>query len=142
MTPPFTSPLPPAGLTDFAEREGREIRLMPGQYLCWEGEPATDFYRVDEGEIRLQIFAGDLGLVTIAILGPGEWLGWSWLLPPHEWALTAYATTRASVRACDATALRRAADADSRLGFEIARFVLRLIARRIRDTRHHLLEVC
>jgi CRP/FNR family cyclic AMP-dependent transcriptional regulator len=133
---------PPDSLREYFERFGDPLQFNPGDYLFWEGEPAHTFYCIDAGEVELQIFAGDLGFVPVRKLESGDCLGWSSLLPPYQWLLSARANSPCTVRACNAEALRHHGATDARFGYEINRFILKLIAARIRDTRRRLLEVC
>jgi hypothetical protein len=49
---------------------------------------------------------------VVQALGPGEVLGWSWLLPPYEWHYSARAAEPTDVVALDGKALRARCEAD------------------------------
>jgi CRP/FNR family cyclic AMP-dependent transcriptional regulator len=144
MTAPISTQTlcPPVDLLTYCEAHGREIQHEFGEYACWEGKPAHDCFYIESGKVDLQMFAGDLGFVTVTTLGPGDWLGWSWLQPPHLWHLSARAASPCTLRALDADALRRHCHDNPRFGYEVVRFFLQLVATRIHKTRRLLLEVC
>jgi CRP/FNR family cyclic AMP-dependent transcriptional regulator len=137
---PFLAGFPHA----FVERLGRHARpvaVAAGELLIREGTPADAFYLVQEGKLALEVAAADLPHRTIQTIGPGEVLGWSWLLPPHQWRLDARAVKATRVWAVDAAALRDALNAHPEDGY---RFVLRLlpvIAERLENTRIQLLDL-
>jgi CRP/FNR family transcriptional regulator, cyclic AMP receptor protein len=137
---PNSHPIAPTALRLFFDTHGQIRSLTTGDYLCWEGESADAFYRVEAGELELQIFAGDLGFITVSTLGPGDCLGWACLLPPYSWRLSARAASPSVVVACDADMLRTHCENNPRFGYEVSRFVLKLIASRIRATRRKLLR--
>jgi CRP-like cAMP-binding protein len=108
-------------------------------YLAFEGRPALEFYLVREGEVVLQMFAGDLGFVDVERVTAGGMIGWSWLIPPHEWQLSAVASGSAEVLAFDAKRLQALCDEDSGLAFEISRRVAAVACRRLADIRRLLI---
>jgi len=65
-----------------------------GDMLVRDGDPADRFVLVFEGKVALEIVLPDRPRVTIQTIGGGEVLGWSWLLPPHQWRLDARAVSR------------------------------------------------
>lgn len=61
-----------------ADRSRRVCRAYypAGDYIFRAGEPATDFYVVDQGEVEvLSSGNGDRGSEIVAILGPGDFFG-------------------------------------------------------------------
>lgn len=65
--------MPPV-LADQLAGLGLRRVLRPGEYLYRMGESAEGFYRIDGGRLRLGASTG-LRDITIAYVGPGDWLG-------------------------------------------------------------------
>ena len=64
------------------------VRFEAGQRIFREGDEANQFYLVREGKLAIELFGAERGALTILTLGPGEVLGWSWLVPPIAGSLT------------------------------------------------------
>ena len=68
--------------------------------------------------------------IVIQTLGPGEVLGWSWLLPPYEWHYSARAVEPTEVVALNGKELAARCEADHDLGYEMMkRFALVIVQR-------------
>ena len=62
-----------------------------GQTIFREGEMANRFYLIETGKVVLESSEGLGNPVIIDTIGPGDLLGWSWMLPPYTWQFTARA---------------------------------------------------
>jgi CRP/FNR family cyclic AMP-dependent transcriptional regulator len=62
-----------------------------GETIFHAGDKADTFYLLRHGRVALDLHAGERGSLTIETLGPGELLGWSWLIPPYRWQFDARA---------------------------------------------------
>jgi CRP/FNR family cyclic AMP-dependent transcriptional regulator len=80
-------------------------------------------------------------VARILTVGPGEVVGWSWLIPPHRWQFDAHAIERVRVIALNAACLRAACEANHDLGYEVCRRLLGVIALRLAATRVQLMDV-
>ena len=76
----------------------------------------------------------------VQALGPGEVLGWSWLLPPYEWHYSARAAEPTDVVALDGKALRARCEEDHGLGYEMMKRFALVIVQRLVTTRARLLH--
>ena len=81
------------------------------------------------------------GGVTIATIGKDEVLGWSWLLPPHQWHFDARALSATRALALDGRCLRAKFSTDHELGYEVMRRFAPLIAQRLEATSIQLLDL-
>src|SRR5262245_40794797 len=63
----------------------RPFTTAAGQYLAREGEPAHAFYLIQSGHLALETRSPEGGQVSVQTAGPGEVVGWSWLVPPYRW---------------------------------------------------------
>jgi CRP-like cAMP-binding protein len=119
----------------------RPFTKKPGEYLAKQGESANTFYLLQAGHVRLEARQGDQGKVGIHVAGPGEIVGWSWIVPPHRWQFDCLAEDDVQGLVFDAAWMRDKIDADHELGFHILRKLVTVIAARLAETRSHLADV-
>lgn len=112
-----------------------------GEYLMREGDPADRFYVIRSGAVAMEIFVPQRGAVTVESIGPGDLLGWSWLVEPYRVHLDARSTGETHTLSFDAACLRGKCDADPVLGYALMRRFVPVIAERLQATRVRLLDV-
>lgn len=117
------------------------VRFEPGQRIFREGEEANQFYLLREGMLAIELFSAERGALTILTLGPGEVLGWSWLVPPYRWKFDAYAVQSARTVALDGKCLREKAEKDHDLGYALLKRIAHVMESRLHATRLQLLNV-
>ncbi len=137
---PFLRGVPEACLAPLADC-ARAVRLAAGEYLLRQGQPADRFYLLTEGEVTLTSFLPGQGALPVEVLGAGEALGWSWLLPPYQWHFDAQARTAVAAIRFDADCLRRHMEADHELGYRLQQRFLGVVLRRLQASRLQLLDV-
>lgn len=125
--------------------EGYEIKKFEkGEFVIRDGEPAQQCYLVLKGQISIltekfdRTTGGEPELIAIQTLGPGELLGWSWLVPPHTWSMTAEANEAAEVLALDGVRIREQCEADPAFGYEMLKRVASVMKERLLLTRMQL----
>jgi CRP/FNR family cyclic AMP-dependent transcriptional regulator len=116
------------------------VRFGAGETIFTEGSDADQFYLIREGKVVVDVPAGKYEPVTIDVLRTGDVLGWSWLVPPYTWRFNARATEPTRAIALDGKCLRKKADEDHDLGYELLRRVVQITAHRLHATRLQLLE--
>ena len=119
---------------------GENVVFEPGQYVFKEGDEATDFHLIREGDVRLEIRAPQ-GPIAIQTLHAGDILGWSWLVPPHTKRFDARVITRTRAVAMDGVCLRTKCDEDPRLGYELLGRFAGIIGERLQATRLQILDL-
>lgn len=117
------------------------VRVQPNDYIIREGEEANQFFLIREGRVALEIHAPPRKPLVIETLGPGDIIGWSWLVPPHIWKFNARASTSTRLIALDAKCLRTKCEANHELGYEILKRFSPIIERRLEATRLQLQDV-
>ncbi len=117
------------------------VVFLEGRYLFHEGEDAKTFYLLRAGRVALEAGASERGQIRIQTLGPGEVLGWSWLIAPYRWHFDAYAVEQVHAFAIDATCLREKSETDWHFGYEMLRRFSEVLERRLEATRLQLLDV-
>lgn len=137
---PFFTGVDPALLARLASVTAVE-EFPAGSWVAHSGAPADRFYAVIAGRAGIEIAAAGREPLLVATVHPGEVIGWSWFVEPHEWHFDVLALEPLRTLAMDATALRAACRADHELGYQVAHRLARVVASRLVATRHQLVDV-
>jgi CRP-like cAMP-binding protein len=119
----------------------RPFQAGAGDVLAREGEAARAFYLIQSGHITLSARAGARGNIEVQTVGPGEVVGWSWLVPPHRWQFEARARDAVAGIAFDAEWLRNLCEHDQPFGYYLLKHMVIVLAGRLAATRLQLLDV-
>lgn len=119
----------------------RAVTFAPGRALITEGRPAEACWFIRAGQVGLRVHRPGTPDAVVQTLGPGDALGWSWLVPPYRWRFDAIAATPVEAVEIDGVALRELAHADCSLGFALAMQMLDILADRLHATRARLADV-
>jgi CRP-like cAMP-binding protein len=119
----------------------REVRFDTGYRLFDEGQPAIGCWILRTGQVSLDLCVPTRARVVVQTLGPGDVLGWSWLLPPRLWRLGAVADEPVTALELDTTKLATAADDDPTLGYRLALGLIETLVTRLHHTRARLLDL-
>ncbi|MGW4213588.1 Crp/Fnr family transcriptional regulator [Lentzea sp. NPDC004789] len=113
----------------------------PGIRLFEEGGLADQCWVVLSGCVMIDTVVPPQGRMVLQSIGPGELLGWSWLVPPYRWhfGATVVSPTRAAV--VDTGALRTLADEDPALGYQLSLILIDALLNRLQATRIRLLDL-
>jgi CRP/FNR family transcriptional regulator, cyclic AMP receptor protein len=114
-----------------------EISLGRGEALFHEGDPGDQLYVVIEGKIKLSRSSGDGRENLTGVLGPGEMFGELSLFDPGPRTSTATALTTTRLLALGHTELQPWLSTRP----EVARSLLRAMARRLRRTNETLADL-
>src|SRR3989304_10473252 len=95
------------------------VRFTEGSYMIREGELANTFFLIRSGRVALEIDVSGKGGLRIETSGPGEILGWSWLIYPYRWHFSGVAVLDTQAIALDGECLRTKCDSDSHFGYEM-----------------------
>jgi CRP-like cAMP-binding protein len=119
----------------------RPITAAPGDLLAREGETAKGLYLVQAGHVALDLHTPGRGATSILTVGPGEIVGWSWLVPPHRWQFDCRAVDHVQGLVFDAEWLREKCDQDYELGYHLLKQLVTVIADRLAATRLQLIDI-
>lgn len=111
-----------------------------GEYIFHEDEEADRFFLIRHGKVALEIYVPS-GPLTIATLGEGEVLGWSWLVSPYRWRFDARAVEMVRATVLDGKCLRSKCDEDPALGYELMKRFVHIVEQRLQATRYQLLDM-
>lgn len=109
-----------------------------GTFLAREGDAANAFYLIRSGRVALFAHPGGAGSVPIQTLGPGDTMGWSWLVPPHRWQFDCQAAEDVQGIKFNAEWLREKCENNYELGYHLFRHLASVLASRLAATRHQL----
>jgi CRP/FNR family transcriptional regulator, cyclic AMP receptor protein len=118
-----------------------EHRFGVEEMLAFEGTSAEILYVVLEGKVALEIGAADRPRLTVQTVGPGEVLGWSWLVPPHHWRFDARALKPTRAIALDGGVLRHTMSSHPAWGYQFMVRFMPILAERLENTRIQLLDI-
>lgn len=134
-----------AELTD-GQRErllalGRDREFPAGHRLFDEGGPADRFWLVGSGEVALDLDLPGRRPAVVETIGPGQLLGWSWLLPPYQWHLGARTLGLVTTREFAAGEVRALCAAEPEIGYRLSLGCAAVIAERLQATRLRLVDL-
>jgi len=96
---------------------GKNVTFAAGERIFREGDDANTFYLIRNGLAALETYVPNRGQSTVATIARGEILGWSWLVPPHRWRLSARAVEDVRAIEFDGDCLRKKCEAIPELGY-------------------------
>jgi CRP/FNR family transcriptional regulator, cyclic AMP receptor protein len=117
------------------------VRFPEGSSLIREGELANKFFLIRTGRVALEMDVSGKGPLRIQTTGPGEVLGWSWLISPYRWHFTGTAVMDTRAIALDAECLRNKCETDPDFGYDMLKRLALVMERRLEATRLQLLDM-
>jgi CRP-like cAMP-binding protein len=115
-------------------------RFSSHQHIFQEGGDADHLYLILSGKVTLETLT-DCGTLIVETLGPGDALGCSWLLPPHQWRFTATTTTPTELLSFGAEFLRQKASEDPYFATALLIRVAETLVHRVQATREELIHL-
>jgi CRP/FNR family transcriptional regulator, cyclic AMP receptor protein len=110
-------------------------------FLAREGDRADAFYLIQTGHVAIELHDPGKHAALIQSVGPGEAVGWSWIVPPYRWEFDARAVEPVRCVRFDAIWLRELCDKDAALGLALLKHLVRIMAARLTSTRLQLLDL-
>jgi CRP-like cAMP-binding protein len=118
----------------------REVSFPEDARIFEAGGTADRFWVIRSGAVSLDQRVTSVQRVTVASLGAGDLLGWSWLFPPYQWDFGAEAFSPVRAYEFDAASVLRLCEEDPDLGLILVRSVAEILAHRLEMTRGKLME--
>ncbi|MFI5673264.1 cyclic nucleotide-binding domain-containing protein [Streptomyces cellulosae] len=118
----------------------REVSFAEDTRIFEAGGTADRFWVIRSGAVSLTQQVTSHQRVTVAGLGAGDLLGWSWLFPPYRWDFGAEAFSPVRAYEFDAASVLRLCEEEPQLGVILVRTVAEILAHRLETTRGKLLE--
>ena len=115
-----------------------EFAVIENGLLFGEGREASYLYLVMEGRIALLKairfpHARRPRRTTVTICGPGDAVGWSALVEPYKYTLSAMAWETSRLIRIDAKNLRKSLEMYPEMGYKVVRSLSALMSRRLRQ---------
>ncbi|MFG2961434.1 cyclic nucleotide-binding domain-containing protein [Streptomyces sp. NPDC048291] len=117
-----------------------EVSFPEDSRIFEAGGTADRFWVIRSGAVNLDQVVTARKRVTVATLGAGDLLGWSWLFPPYTWDFGAVAFSQVRAYEYDASAVLALCVEDPLLGLSLVRTVAEILASRLEVTRGKLLD--
>jgi len=118
-----------------------EVSFAAGRRLFTEGQPAGGCWLIRTGLMSLTAALPARDDVVLQTVGPGEVLGWSWMVPPHRWHFSAVAQGPVTAVELDTALLRMLAEQEPELGYPLALGLMEALLARLQNTRARLLDL-
>ncbi len=118
----------------------QEESYPAGAHLYANGDPARCLYLVQSGKVAM-FMENDLGpgkppmQVTVDVITQGETMGWSAVVDPYIYTLSARCLEETKFIAFDSMKLRQLMEEDCPLGYRIMNSIAKVIATRLTHTR-------
>lgn len=115
--------------------------IETGELIIREGSPAHALLLVTHGKIGLEMTSPDRPPLSLLTVGPGEIVGWSWLLPPHRWQVDGRALKPTRVLAIDGPVLRGLLDSRPKDGYRFLLRIVPIITGRLHSARVQVMDI-
>jgi CRP-like cAMP-binding protein len=119
----------------------KPFHAAPGEYLAREGEPAGAFYLIQTGRVHIGAHLRAQGAAPMQTVGPGDVVGWSWLLPPYVWQFDARAIDAVHGLFFDAAWLRSECERNHELGYHLLKQLVAVVSSRLAACRIQHLDI-
>lgn len=131
---PFFAELKPADLEVLARHA--TWRTAPENGILFRhDDPAGSFFLLCEGAVSIEVPAISGPALEVQKLGPGEVLGWSWLIPPYRWSFQARAEGATVLVEIDGQAVRERCEQDAAFGYRLLKRFSALMSERLEAAR-------
>ncbi|MEV0980139.1 cyclic nucleotide-binding domain-containing protein [Streptomyces sp. NPDC049915] len=117
-----------------------EVSFPEDMHVFEAGGRADRFWVIRSGSVSLTQQVTSIQRVTVASLGAGDLLGWSWLFPPYQWDFGAEAFSPVRAYEFHAQPVLRLCEEEPALGLSLMRIVAEILAHRLETTRNKLME--
>ena len=120
----------------------KEERYKPGEFIFYEGDPATELYLLLEGRIEMMVNTKVDGTQRAMVMsvGPGEIFGWSSLVEPYQLTASAHCATPVRVVAITASGVRALMTMSCSMGYRLMQKACQTASGRLRATRVQMLS--
>ena len=121
----------------------KELTLETDTYLFQEGDPAEELYLIISGGIDLQlVLPGNGGQnIEVEMIVPGELVGWSALIEPYIYHMSAVSTTPTRVVVIDGLQMREYLAKHHEWGYTVLLRIARIIGEPLSKTYLRLISI-
>ncbi|MQG76248.1 MAG: cyclic nucleotide-binding domain-containing protein [SAR202 cluster bacterium] len=121
------------------------IDTLEAATIFSEGAPDTHLYVITAGQVAFQKSMRAPHAVwprhtTVAVCQPGELIGWSTLIAPFQYTLSALAWSPTTLLRFESSSLCSTLETQPGLGFKVMRSVAAVVSRRLKQTMDALIN--
>lgn len=122
-----------------------EKQYDAGTTLFNEGDSAEELFIIQEGKVALQMTLPKALMpmsrrITVDMVTRDEIVGWSAIVEPYRYTLTAVCVQNVKALAISGNKLRWLLQDNHEIGYEILKELIKVVASRLDDTRHLLVS--
>lgn len=117
------------------------VRESAGMMLFDQGEPARNLYLVVEGEVHIRYKPDDGAEILVARVGPQGAVGWSAALGNPTYTSSAVCATECKLLRASREDLCKLCERDPQCAEVVLLRLAEVIAKRLRNTHQHVLEL-
>jgi CRP-like cAMP-binding protein len=132
------------GLNDHQQRllaeSALEMQFAPDEIIFQQGSPANRFFLILAGKVVLETELAEQNVIRIQTLGPGDDLGWSWLIAPYSLHFSARAVEPTRTIFFFGTRLREQCEQDHELGYQIMKRIAEVATQGVRALQLCLMQ--
>jgi len=125
---------------EFLTNSATAEHMERGHVVFRHGDRATCFYLIVAGEISIEIPAIEGPTLFLQHLRPGQVLGWSWLIPPYQWAFMARAEEPVDVVKFDGAKILARCESDPQFGYHLLKAFSAMMSERLGHARRRIME--
>ncbi len=123
----------------------QEKQYEAGMTIFEGGDSADELLVLQEGKVALQMTLlkehGQMSRsVSIDIVSTNEIVGWSAIVEPYTYTFTAVCLQKIKALSISGHQLRRLLQDDPRIGYEVLKGLIKVVASRLQETRHLLIS--
>ena len=123
----------------------RSVSYRVGDYIFREGDEASELYILTEGRIALEMEVKPVPSrpaipTALEVVSKDEFFGWSALVEPYVFTLSARCMTPCTTVAIKGDMLRKTMNDDTVLGYEVMKELCKLLSLRLANTRLRLIN--
>ena len=121
-----------------------EKEYPPQAMVFDEGETAKQVYLLEQGRVALEMkvpsgFSSGHRRATVDIASEGDVFGWSALVEPYTYTLSAICLEKVKAIALDAAGLRNLLEQNDRIGHQVSKGLVRIVSSRLTAALHLLI---
>lgn len=118
-----------------------EHQFAANSYLFKFNEPTETFHIITSGQVLLESYLPNRGIVPIQTLRPNEIVGWSWLTAPYRWQFSARALEDTTTLGFNTREVRDLMERDHNLGYSLYKYFFHVVAERMQAARLQLINL-
>ena len=119
----------------------KEVEFAKDEVIYRRGNLGQAVYLIQSGEVAIETDTPDREQITLNVLKPGQFFGWSSLFPPERKMFLTRATKPTRATAFDSSRLREMWQTDHELEYALIRRAGQSMADRIKATRQQLADL-